>query len=78
MLSSKIKMPAHNGRFGATAAVASQKRQCKFETLYPAGSFVEAATTPSRWDVIGNAAKVQLAKPKIEIKKELITVKYRV
>jgi len=43
--------PAPNWRFGATAAVAPQKRQCKFETLYPAGSLVEAAATPSRWDV---------------------------
>ena len=40
-----------NWRFGATAAVAPQKRQCKFEPLYPARSVVEAATTPSRWDV---------------------------
>ena len=38
-------------RFGVMAAVAPQKRQCKFETLYPAGSLVEAAPTPSRWDV---------------------------
>ena len=52
-------MPAANGRFGVMAAVAPQKRQCKFETLYPAGSVVEAATTPSRWDVVGNAAEVR-------------------
>ena len=44
---------AANGRFGVMAAVAPQTRQCKFETLYPAGSFVGAATTPSRWDDIG-------------------------
>jgi len=44
------KMPAHNGRFGVMAAVTPQKRQCKFESLYPAGSLVGAATTPSRWD----------------------------
>jgi len=49
-----MKSTAHNGRFGVMAAVAPQKRQCKFETLYPAGSSVEAATTPSRWDVSGN------------------------
>ena len=49
------KMPAHNGRFGVMAAVAPQKRQCKFGSLYPAGSSVEAATTPSRWDVSGKA-----------------------
>jgi len=40
-----------NGRFGVMAAVTPQKRQCKFETLYPAGSVVEAATTPSRQNV---------------------------
>ena len=49
------KKTAYNGRFGVMATVAPQKRQCKFETLYPAGSLVEAATTPSRWDVSGNA-----------------------
>jgi hypothetical protein len=48
-------MPADNGRFGVMAAVTPQKRQCKFETLYPAASLVEAATTPSRWDVSGKA-----------------------
>ena len=45
------KSPAANGRFGVMAAVAPQTRQCKFGSLYPAGSVVEAATTPSRWDV---------------------------
>ena len=49
-----IKCTAYNGRFGVMAAVTPQKRQCGFETLYPAGSSVGAATTPSRWDVIGN------------------------
>ena len=34
-----------------------QKRQCKFETLYPAGSLVEAATTPSRLDVVRHPAE---------------------
>ena len=43
--------PAHNGRFGVMAAIAPQKRQCEIETLYPAGSLVEAATTSSRLDV---------------------------
>ena len=50
------EMPAYNGRFGVMAAVTPQKRQCKIETLYPAGSVVEAATTPSRWDVVCNLA----------------------
>jgi len=45
-----MKMPAYNGRFGVMAAVDPQKRQCKFGSLYPAGSLVEAATTPSRSD----------------------------
>jgi len=42
---------AGNGRFGVMAAVAPQKRQCKFGSLYPAGSLVVVATAPSRWDV---------------------------
>ena len=52
-------MPAGNGRFGVMAAVAPQKRQCKFETLYPAGSVVEAATTPSRSDVVGKPTRAR-------------------
>ena len=46
------KMPSPNGRFGVMAAVAPRKRQCESATTYPAGSVVEAATTPSRWDVV--------------------------
>ena len=42
---------AYNGRFGVMAAVAPQTILCGNERLYPAGSSVEAATTPSRWDV---------------------------
>ena len=49
-----VKSTAANGRFGVMAAVIPQKQQCKFESLYPAGSSVEAATTPSRWDVARN------------------------
>jgi hypothetical protein len=30
-----------------------QKMRCEFESFPPAGSSVEAATTPSRWDVVG-------------------------
>jgi len=48
---------AANGRFGVMAAVVPQKRQYKFGSLYPAATVVEAATTPSRWDVSGNVAK---------------------
>jgi len=49
---SAIEKTASNVRFGVMAAVAPQKRQCKFGSLYPAGSLVGAATTPSRWDVV--------------------------
>ena len=49
-------MPAYNGRFGAMAAVTPQKMQYEFGSYYPAGSSVEAATAPSRWDVRGNFA----------------------
>ena len=44
------KCLAYNGRFGVMAAVTPQKRQCKVETLYPAATVVEAATTLSRWE----------------------------
>ena len=47
-----METPAPNGRFGAAAAIAPQKRQCKFERLYPAGSFVEAATSACRHHVM--------------------------
>ena len=47
-----MRKTTDNGRFGIMAAVAPQKRQCKFETLYSAGSVVGAATTPSHWDVM--------------------------
>ena len=50
-----MKTPAGNGRFGVMAAVAPQKRQCKLAREYPAGSVVDAATTPRRWDVSGKA-----------------------
>ena len=39
-------MPAYNGRFGKIAALAPHKRQCEFGSYYPAGSSVEAATSP--------------------------------
>jgi len=45
---------AYNERFGATAAVTPQKRQCVIESLYPAGSVVEAAASPSRRHVVCN------------------------
>ena len=46
-----------NGRFGATAAVTPQKRQCEFRSLYPATTVVEAATAPSCWDVVRKPRK---------------------
>ena len=47
------KKTASNGRFGVMAAVAPQKVQYELAREYPAGSVVGAATTPSRWDVMG-------------------------
>ena len=54
---------AYNGRFGVMAAGSPQKRQCGFESLYPAGKVVEAATTPSRWDVVCNGGGSAAARP---------------
>ena len=51
------KTTTDNGRLGVMAAVTPRKVQCKFETLYPAGSVVETATTPSRWDVSSNGGQ---------------------
>jgi len=47
----KDKCTAYNVRFGAMAAVPPRTILCGKERLYPAGSFVGAATTPSRLDV---------------------------
>jgi len=57
--SSALDATAYNGRFGKIAALAPQQRQCELGSYYPAGSFVEAATSPSRWDVRGNAWATQ-------------------
>jgi hypothetical protein len=40
-----------NWRFGAMAAVRPQTILWEIQRYYPAASFVEAATAPSRWDV---------------------------
>ena len=61
-------MPAYNWRFGAMAAVTPQKGQCGNEHLYPAETFVEAATAPSRWDVVRHPAEA--AARNIERKRE--------
>jgi len=45
---------AANGRFRKMAAVTPQTILCEFGRYYPAASAVEAATSRSRWDVIGN------------------------
>ena len=46
------KARTHNGRFGVMAAVTPRTILCGNERLYPAGSSVGSATTPSRWDVV--------------------------
>jgi len=48
---------AANGRFGVMAAVAPQKRQYKFETLYPAATVVEAAPSPICRNVMCNRGR---------------------
>jgi len=55
-------MPACNGRFGAMAAVTPQTILCKLERYYPAASSVEAATAPSRWDVVCNLGESAVEK----------------
>ena len=41
-----------NGRFCEMAAVTPQTILCEIGRLSPAASFVEAATSQSRWDAI--------------------------
>jgi hypothetical protein len=48
------RKPACNGRFCEIAAVTPQTILCKIARLSPAASEVEAATSQSRWDVVGN------------------------
>jgi len=59
ILMKRTKTAAYNGRFGATAAVCPQKRQCEIERLSPAETVVEAAAAPSRWDVVCNVRTTQ-------------------
>ena len=47
-----LKTTAANGRFGTMAAVSPQTILWEFARYYPAASSVEAATAPSRWDVV--------------------------
>jgi hypothetical protein len=53
-----------------------QKVQCEFGSLPPAGSSVEAATTPSRWDVSRNLGTVhwKIEKLKSNIMRKLIVI----
>ena len=48
----KLPKVLFNGRFGVMAVVVPRTILCGNERLYPAGSLVGAATTPSRGDVI--------------------------
>ena len=50
-------MPACNERFGTMAAVIPQTILWEIARYSPAGSSVEAATAPSRWDVIGKCGE---------------------
>ena len=44
-------MPASNGRFGASGAVARPKVCADLKVLSPVRTAVEAPPAPSRWDV---------------------------
>jgi hypothetical protein len=48
----EIETPAVNEAVWRNGGSIPQKLQCEFGSLPPARSSVEAATTPSRWDVI--------------------------
>jgi len=51
----KYESPVANERFGCNGGRSPQKRQCKFERLYPAGSSVEAAAAQSRHSAVCDA-----------------------
>ena len=44
-------MPAANGRFGASGAVARPKFCANLEVFAPVRALVKAPPAPSRWDV---------------------------
>ena len=50
-------MPADNGRFCEMAAVTPQTILCRIEHLSPAGTFVEAATSPSRHPLLASGGQ---------------------
>jgi len=64
-----IRTPALNERFGVIAAVTPQIMQCKLASYYPAGSSVEAATTPSRHHVSRHPRTVRGERLEKETKK---------
>ena len=63
------------------AAVIPQTILCEFARYYPAGSSVEAATAPSRFDVAGNVGgqhsttKLDNVKRKLKLKNKVIYLK---
>jgi len=62
-----VASTACNMRFCEMAALPPQTILCEFARYHPAGAFVEAATSQSRWDVICHAARAQWTmKQKIE------------
>jgi len=48
----KQKRPADNGRFGKSGAVTRRTICAENHRLYLVAISVEAATSPSRWDVV--------------------------
>ena len=67
---SKDKCRTPNGRFCEMAAVTPQTILCEIERYYPAGTFVEAATSQSRFDVVCNQReRLQADNLKFEMKR---------
>ena len=58
---------SHNERFCVIAAVSPQIMQWELASYNPAGSSVEAATTPSRHHVVCNRRTGQLENEKTKI-----------
>jgi len=54
-----IERAAYNERFAKMAGVFPLKNLCELATICPAGSSMEAATTPSRHHVVGNGRTAQ-------------------
>ena len=53
-----MRCTAHNERFCESGAVTPQKHLCKFGSLSPAGTVVEAPPSQSRHHVINNGGTV--------------------